>query len=40
MENMLEEIVATRRVVYDAILSASIAVRNLHSNPKMIASVR
>jgi len=37
---MLEETVVLRRVVYGAILTAGMDVKNIHINPKMIASVR
>ena len=40
IENMLEETVVAQRVVYDAILTAGMDVKNIHVNPKMIASVR
>jgi len=37
---MLEETVVSQRIVYDAILTAGMDVKNIHVNPKLIASVR
>jgi len=37
---MLKETVVSQMVVYDAILTAGMDVKNIHVNPKMIARVR
>jgi len=34
MENVLEETVVSQRIVYDAILTAGMDVKNIHVNPK------
>jgi hypothetical protein len=40
IENMFEETVVAQRVVCDAILTSGMDVKNIHVNPKMLASVR
>ena len=37
---LLEVTVMAQRVVYDALLTAGIDVKNIHGNPKMLDSVR